>query len=72
MTIDDLRRSRALRTLILDYDLVFLHAEPNPQGSMKREYATKDEKEIADSQSFRQSSLFKGMEERKEVALHNE
>ena len=38
VTMEDLRRSQHLRTLILDHDLTLFRSDPSPLGSFKRTY----------------------------------
>lgn len=46
MTLDDLRRSQSLRTLVLDYDLTIFRSDPAPLGSFERKFETKRDKEV--------------------------
>lgn len=71
MTLGDLRRSPALRSLILDYNLNLFHSDPQPQGSFKRTYENKKEEEVALEQSARQSQTKKEVDRRAEVDQHN-
>ena len=47
LTYDDLLRSPNLRSIINDYDLAILQAEPTPQGSFERKFSDKRAEETA-------------------------
>jgi hypothetical protein len=51
VTMEDLRRSQYLRTLILDHDLTLFRLDPTPLGSFKRTYDDKRDEEVAINQS---------------------
>ena len=69
--MDDLRRSIQLRALILDTDIGFLQSDPKPLGSFKRKFTNEVDKEIANEQSFRQSSYHDTMVKRVDAGKHN-
>ena len=50
VTYEDLVRSVAIRTLILDYDILHFFSDKSPLGSFKKEYADKRAEEIAKKQ----------------------
>ena len=64
LTLEDLRRSKSLRTLILDYDLTLFRRDPAPKGSFERTYTSKREEEVAAVQSTKQTSLYEVSNER--------
>ena len=72
LTLDDLRRSLQMRTLILDTEMQLLHSDPKPKGSFKRKFANEEAEKVAAEQSFRQTSTHKTREKRREVGRHNE
>jgi len=53
VTMEDLRRSQHLRTLILDHDLTLFRSDPSPLGSFKRTYDNKRDEEVAAAQAKR-------------------
>ena len=72
LNYEDLVRSRELRSLVLDFNMKLFGKDPKPIGSFEREYADERAKEIAMSQSFRQSSAYKEMvKQREEIQPHN-
>lgn len=72
MSYEDLVRSRALRSLVLDFNLKLFGDDPKPIGSIEREYADERTKQIAMTQSFKQTSTYKEMKRQQdEVEPHN-
>lgn len=71
LTMEDLRQSKNLRTLILNYDMTLFRNDPAPKGSFERTYNTKRDEEVAKVQQARQKSITDTMKHREEVEEHN-
>lgn len=72
LTLDDLRRSLDLRSLILDTDSTLVYADPNPQGSFKRKFENEHDERVEAEQSVRQRSALVTLDKRRDVGKHNQ
>ena len=72
VTLQSLRRSAHLRSLILDYNFWHFSKTEEPKYSFQREYATEQDKEIAETQKSKQSQMTQTIKQRAEVNAHNQ
>ena len=72
VTLQDLRRSTHLRSLILDYNFWHFSKIKEPKHSFQREYATEQDKKVAETQGRKQSQLTETLKLSAEVDEHND
>ena len=71
LTLEDLKQSPKLRSLILNYEMTLFKNDPKPVGSFERTYKTDYDKKVVDQQRLQQTSLQETIDKRESVIKHN-